>query len=191
MIYTLPDSIEIGGTKYEIRTDFRVILDIIEMLSDRDLNDQEKAELMLSIFCFNPDWTEIPSDYIQEALDKCKWFIDCGEETPDTKSPQLVSWSQDFPRIAAPINRVVGYDIRGVKYNEETNTGGFHWWSFVSAYMEIGDCFFAQIVGIRQKKAKGMKMDKSDREFYRQNRHLIDIKTQYTTEEEQLLKEWT
>ena len=34
MEYGLPKSVEIGGTKFEIRYDFRVILEIFEALND-------------------------------------------------------------------------------------------------------------------------------------------------------------
>ena len=65
-----------------------------------------------------------------------------------------------------------------------------HWWSFLSAYMGIGDCLFAQVVAIRDKKARGKKLDKADREFYRRNQDIIDIKKPLTEAEREILKEW-
>ena len=56
--------------------------------------------------------------------------------------------------------------------------------------MEIGDCTFAQIVRIRSLRAKGKKLDKADQEWYKQNRHLVDIKQTYTESENEILKEW-
>lgn len=44
MNWGLPTSVEIGGESYEIRTDFRVILDIFVMLSDPDLSGTDRAE---------------------------------------------------------------------------------------------------------------------------------------------------
>lgn len=191
MTYTLPTSVNVGGIDYEIRTDFRAILDILEAVEDPDLSEQEKAAIMLDIFYFSPDCTEIPTDYIQEAIDKCAWFIDCGEESPnDKKKPKIMDWEQDFPYITAPINKIVGCDIRGIPYDPETNQGGLHWWTFMSAYYEIGDCTFAQIVRIRSAKAKGRKLDKSDLEWYRQNRHLVDFKKTYSEVDQDILKQW-
>ena len=57
--------------------------------------------------------------------------------------------------------------------------------------MEIGDCLFAQIIRIREKRALGKPLDKADKEFYRKNRDIIDLKTQYTDTEQELLKAWT
>ena len=73
----------------------------------------------------------------------------------------------------------------------KTNTGGVHWWTFLAAYMEIGDCLFAQIVRIREKRLKGKKLSKEDQYFYRKNREIVDIKTHYTSVENDLVKAWT
>lgn len=188
MRYGLPKSVEIGGEEFAIRYDFRVILDIFEAMNDPELNDQERALAVLQMFYV--DWEQL-TDY-DAAIKECIRFINGGQEEPSgKKAPNLVSWEQDFPYIVAPINRVIGQEIRSVEYDLKTNTGGLHWWTFLSAYYEIGDCLFAQIVRIREKKAKGKALDKSDREFYRKNRALIDIKTYYTEAEDDLVKMWT
>lgn len=188
MIYALPKSVVIGGRDFPIRYDYRVILDIFEAMNDPELTDQERALAVLQMFYVDFDAVE---DY-EAAIRECFWFINGGKyEDSSKKKPRLVAWEQDFPYIAAPINRVLGYEIRAVEYDPETNTGGLHWWTFLSAYMEIGDCLFAQVVGIRSKKARGKKLDASDQEFYRRNRDLVDIKARYTEAEEELLKQWT
>ena len=50
MIYGLPTSVEVCGTAYEINSDFRVVLDIFEVLNDPDLLDQEKGFFTLGFF---------------------------------------------------------------------------------------------------------------------------------------------
>ena len=92
-----------------------------------------------------------------------------------------MDWEQDFEYIIAPINRVSGHDIRTDDY--------LHWWTFISYYYEIGDCLFAQIVRIRKALKKG-KLDKVDREWYRENRDLVDFKQRFTDAEEELLNLW-
>ena len=178
MIYELPTSVEINGTEYEIRSDYRPILDICLALDDRELSDQDKAIVVLSVFY--PDFENMPSDDYEEAIKMCFWFINCGNEGQNKKSPKLMDWEKDFQHIVAPINRVAGKEIRSVDY--------LHWWTFISYYYEIGDCLFAQIVRIREKKAKGKPLDKSDREFYRRNRDLVDIRTKYTEAENKLVE---
>lgn len=66
-----------------------------------------------------------------------------------------------------------------------------HFWTFQSAFMEIGDCTFAQVVSIRDKIAKGKKLDKSDREFHNRNKHLVDFKNKYSSTEKDLIASLT
>lgn len=189
MNYDLPKTMEIGGVEYSIRYDFRAILDILEAFEDVDLRDQDK--LIVAMDIFYPNLLDIPNEHYKEALEKCMEFINGGEtHEQDQKVPRIMSWSQDFSLIIGPINRVVGADVRGIPYDAQNNTGGFHWWSFLSAYMEIGDCLFAQVVSIRNKLAKGKKLDKPDRDFYKKNRKLIDLKKTYSQEENKVLDQW-
>ena len=182
MIYNLPFALEIHGKEYEIRSDYRAILDICIAIGYPELSNEEKTLVALDIFY--PQFDAMPPEHYQKAIDKCFWFINCGaEDTGNRKAPKLVDWEMDFPYIVAPINRVCGQEIRAVEY--------MHWWSFVSYYYEIGgDCVFAQIVHIRDKLARGKPLDKAERKWYRQNRSLVDFKKKYTEEEKALLKEW-
>lgn len=50
MRYDLPVSVEVNGTEYKIRSDYRDILTIIEAISDKDFTEADKAEAMLDIF---------------------------------------------------------------------------------------------------------------------------------------------
>lgn len=188
MNYDLPKTLNICGTEYNIRYDYRCILEICAAMEDPELDKQDKAIVALVIFY--PDFEDMPQEHYQEAVNKCFWFISGGEEDKGKKGPKLVSWDQDIKYIIAPVNKVLGQEIRAIQYDAKTNTGGLHWWTFLSAYMEIGDCVFAQIVRIRNLKAKGKKLDKADQEWYMQNRHLVDIKQTFTEAENEILKEW-
>ena len=42
--------------------------------------------------------------------------------------------------------------------------------------MEIGDCTFANVVSIRNKLSKGIKLEKSEQEFYKENRKMVDLR---------------
>ena len=53
-----------------------------------------------------------------------------------------------------------------------------HWWTFLGYYMEIGECTLATIVSIRDKKRRGKKLEKWEQEYYRNNKKLIDLKTE-------------
>ena len=180
-VYELPTSLTICATNYKIRSDYRAVLDICSALNDPELDDQEKTSVLMEIFY--PDFSEMPTGHYQEAVKRCLWFIAGGApETDRKKQPRLLDWEQDFQYMVAPVNRVLGTEIRATEY--------LHWWTFLSAYMEIGECLFSQIVRIREKKATGKRLDKADREWYQKNRHLVDFKTTYTEQESDTLKKW-
>ena len=150
--------------------------------AELDGYDAALTKALAALDIFYPDFLTIPGEQLREAAEKMLWFINCGDEGGNRKRPKLMDWEQDFQYIAAPINRVVGQEIRAMPY--------LHWWTFISAYYEIGDCFFAQIVRIRSLRAKGKRLEKADQEFYRENKRLVDIKEKYSEAENTLLQEW-
>lgn len=182
MIYDLPTSLPVCGVEYEIRSDFRAVLDIIIALNDAELNDNEK--MYAALYILYPEFEDMPSEHCREALRQCFWFINGGkDDAQEQRKPvKLMDWEQDFQYLVSPINRVLGREIRAEKY--------LHWWSFLAAYMEIGECTFAQIVHIRNMKARGKRLSKQDQEWYAQNRSLVDMKINYTAAEKDLLKKW-
>lgn len=180
MMYDLPTGVDVCGTQYEIRSDFRAALDLCAVLSDSGLSDIEKGYTVCDIFY--PAFAEMPPEHYEEAVKRCFWFIGGGDAEQSRAAPKLMNWEQDFKYIVAPVNRVLGEEVRAVQY--------LHWWTFIAAYYEIGDCTFAQIMRIRTQLAKGKTLDKSDREWYRQNRHLVDLQTNYSDAEQQLLSQW-
>lgn len=184
-MFDLPKSVTICGKEHPIRYDFRSILDILCAVNDPELTDEEKTVVSLSIFY--PDIERIED--LEEAVKQLLLFINGGEEDVSrSNDPQLVDWEKDAPRIIPAVNKVLGYETRAVEYDRENNTGGVHWYTFLGAYMEIGDCLFAQVVRIRNKIMRHKKFEKDEREWYRKNRNLVDIKTRLTSDEERFLE---
>ena len=56
-------------------------------------------------------------------------------------------------------------------------------------YMEIGESTFSNVINIRQKKSKGKKLEDYEREYYRENRKLIDLTPKMTEEEKQEMQD--
>ena len=57
-------------------------------------------------------------------------------------------------------------------------------------HYEIGDCTFAQIVRIRDLRARGKPLDKTDQDWYNRNRRLVDFKRKYTEQDEEKFSKW-
>lgn len=187
-VWSFPTSLNIGGVEYEIRTDYRVVLDLLMALNDPELSDSDnkmssymQSRVILEIMF--PDCDNIPQDHIQEALDKVAEFIDMGIGD-DSKKPKTMDWEQDAPIIIPAINKVLNKEIRAEKY--------MHWWTFLGAYMEIGEGLFSNIIHIRQKKAKGKKLEKWEQDFYKENKSLIDFqhKEKRSNEEKEMLRDY-
>lgn len=172
--WELPTSIEVGGIEWKIRSDFRAILDILKYFSDPEYEDVQ-WEICLDILF--EDFKNMPPSLYQEAAAETIDFIDMGIKDDGIKKPHTMDWEQDAVVIIPSVNRVIGQEVRSLGY--------MHWWTFLGAYMEIGESLFSQIISIRQKKLKGKKLEKWEQEFYRENKEMVDLKKKHTEEEKQ------
>jgi len=191
--WELPTSIIISEKEYEIRTDYRAVIDVLRALNDTDelfeawMNESERnyvqVETMMVIMV--PDYEQIPIEHWSEASKAISDFIDCGmREDKKKPKPQLMDWEQDAQILLPAINKNAKVDVRSLEY--------LHWWTFLGYYMEIGECLFGQVVSIRDKKKRGKKLEKWEREFYRDNKAMIDLnvkKIERPDEEKQELHE--
>lgn len=179
MIYDLPKQLVVDGEPLDIRSDFRTALDIITALSDPNLSDREKEQVFLKILYVEP--YKILNRI--EALEKGMWFLSGGEDDgPDSKSkPQLMDWEQDFRLIVSPVNRVLGYECRERDY--------LHWWTFLGAYMEIGECTFSTVCRIRAKQVKHQKLEKYEKDYLRDNYDIIHLKKRLSDDDKAIIDE--
>ena len=180
MMWDLPIAVEINGKSHPIRNkcDYKVVLDVICALNDNELTDEEKVKCAL--FIFYEDISAIED--FDTAIKEMFCVINGGEENEESQEqkPQLMDWEHDFPQLAPPISRVLGYDVR-------TPNKYTHWYSFLGAYMEIGECTFSTIVSIRSKRAKGKKLDKWEEEYIREHRKMVELPRKLTAEEQEFL----
>ena len=186
--WEFPTSLNVGGIDYEIRTDYRAVLDVLAALNDEELIDEDEkvtaymqSRVMLEIMF--PQYDIIPQEHIEEALIKVVEFIDMGI-ADERKRPKTMDWEQDAPILIPAINKVLNREIRAEKY--------MHWWTFMGAYMEIGESLFSNVVHIRQKKASGKKLEKWEQDFYKDNKSLIDFKQKNnrSDKEKELLRDY-
>ena len=173
-VYDLPTALEVGGKELAIRSDYRAVLDICTALSDPELNERDRAAVLLMILY--EDY-RAAAEHAEEAISKALWFIGCGDGSDgQTKKPKLMDWEQDFPILVGAVNRVAGTEIRALPY--------LHWWTFIAYYMEIGDCTFAQVVSIRNKQKRHKKLEDWEKEYYKENKSIIDMKSSHVSQTE-------
>lgn len=173
--FSLPKHVTVNGVRYSLNTDYRTVLTVFSAFDDPDLSDMAKSIVFRKLLF--PEYMEIPAEHWPECERQAMEFLNVGMEDDGKPKPRLVDWDKDFSLIAAAINSKIGRDIRG----EE-----MHWHTFWSLYMEIGESTFANILDIRQKKAKKKKLEKHEKEFYQENKNLIDIKKKESKQEKEI-----
>ena len=178
-IWECPTSVIVNGHEYPIRTDYRVVIDLLTALNDPECRDEDETvnnyiQTSLILQIMFPE--KVAADDIPEALKAIKDFIDMGMEGNDERQkPRLMDWEQDAGLIIPAVNRVMGKEIRAEKY--------IHWWTFLAAYMEIGECSFSNILHLRIKKSKGKKLEKWEQEYIAENKNLVLLGQKKTEEE--------
>lgn len=190
MIGQLPQTLEVCNKHYAIRSDFRDILKIISAYNDKDLSDQEKVFVCLRRIYKDLDAMPKDKDTYAEAFKAATEFMEC-RLSSDKPSPKVVNWEKDEQLIFPAINKVAGMEVRSVDY--------LHWWTFLGYFQAIDrDDLWGVVLTIRQKKAKGKKLEKHEKEFLAANRELcsMEFKSERQTPEDamqaiynQLLKE--
>ena len=177
MIWELPTTLTVKDTEYKIRTDFRDVLKILMAFEDPELEPAEKEYVCLYILY--EDFEQIPREDYVAAYKAAISFIDNGIEG-DKGGPRTMDWEQDAKILFPAVNHAAGCEVRSLPY--------LHWHTFTGYFMEIKDSVYANVLNLRQKKAKGKKLEKHEREFWQSNRKICEIQ-QKLTEEEKAEKE--
>ncbi len=160
--YTLPETLEAGGQTLAIRNrgDWRVIIDAMIALNDLELKENERAYAALSIFyAEDPGKLKDPEAAFKAMSEFMSGDSQEAENAP--KRPKLIDWETDGALVVSGVNKVLGQEIRALPY--------MHWWTFIAAYMGIGEGALSTVVSIRDKLARGKKLDKTDKDFRRDN----------------------
>lgn len=170
MIFDLPHSVSFGGREWEISTDYRDVLTVLMAFEDPDLTDGEKAYVCL--YNMYPDFEKIPEILMQDAYNAAIQFIDHGG---GSDGPRTMDWEQDANMIFPAVNSVAGCEVRALEY--------LHWWTFLGYFMEIKESTAATVFSLRQKKARGKKLEKWEQEYWNQNLKICKLKPKLTEEE--------
>ncbi len=180
MLGMLPQTLNINGRAYKIRSDYRDILQIIAAFGDKELSDEEKAYVCLKRLFVAME--SIPKSDYQDAYEAAVTFIEC--HISDRKpSPKVVNWEKDEQLIFPAINKVAGMEVRAVPY--------MHWWTFLGYFQSIDrEDIWGFILTIRQKRAKGKKLEKYEKDFLNANRDIceVEFREEKVTTEDSLAK---
>lgn len=169
--WELPTCAVFDGKSYDFHCDFRDILDIFTYFSDPDIPLFLQWKIALALFYKEP----IPQACEAQAMQYLADFINGGKPEVQGKSQGLLDWEQDCELIVADINKVAGQEIRALPF--------LHWWTFLSWFHAIGEGQLSTVISIRSKQAKGKKLESWEAEFYRENKHLVELPKRYSRQE--------
>lgn len=167
--YELPLAYIENGIEHKIRNscDYRVIFDVMDALDDVDLPMIDRLDCAL--FIFYEDYTKIKD--IEAATVYMYDVIRAGEAEQSSKPRKgaVIDWKKDFKMISPPVSRVLGYDVR-------TTEKITHWWTFLDAFAERGECLLSTVLSIRTKQQNGEKLEKWEQKFMRENYELVNVR---------------
>lgn len=168
-LWQLPVQKELGGRVYDLHADYREILDIFACLEDPDLPEQVRWLVALELFYGQ----QVPTEDRQEAMEYLAYFLSCGQE--GKPGPRLLDWQQDADAIIAGVNQAAGQEVRALPF--------VHWWTFLSWFHAIGEGQLSTLVSIRDRLRRGKKLEPWQKEFYRENKHRVELKKRYSQQE--------
>lgn len=169
----LPKKIKIENEIYDINYDYRSIINILLAFEDQELTYEEKIIIMLHNLYKKP----IPTQNMEEAIEKAIKFIDCGKiNNSKNEAKRIYSFNKDANYIFTGINATHHIDIE--KEND------LHWWKFVSLFMDMSsDCMFGELMYYRKRKMEG-KLTKDEQKKYNEIKDLVELEPVHIQSEE-------
>ena len=190
-MYELPTTVTVNDKVYTIRNrgDYRMVLDCFQILNDVGLDESERIMACLLVFCedFNTleDVLSVNDKDLRPLIDEIFLFFNCGQKDNPASSTNFktIDWEQDAQLISSAVNKVAGKEIRAEQY--------LHWWTFMGYFNAVGESSLATVVGIRNKIAKGKKLEKYELAFKTDNPQYFnwDMRTLKQKEDDELLNQ--
>lgn len=156
----LPESLQVGGTEYPIRTDFRAVLKY-----DRCIHMEDEVRGLIE--ALSALYIEVPPD-IENAVAAANWFIQCGKSEEKRHSPsnrvmgvngkKSFDFEVDDIRLWTAVKARYGIDLLRVK--------NLHWWIFRGMVDDIGeDTVLARVMYYRTVDTNAEDLPRKRKEF--------------------------
>lgn len=163
---------------FPINTDFRVGVQIHQLINDASIDERERAiELQELLF---PGVIPCEENDIIEAV---QWYVN--------------GWNTDREPEKKDNVRVIDFDVDQwrlysaflAQYHIDLHIADLHWWEFMGLLVNLEECSFTRICAIRRKKIHS-KMGKEEKEALKEAKKIysldeIEIKTEKEKQVEQ------
>lgn len=140
---------------YLIRTDYRIGIQISQVLADEELEWYEQLDTAFHLL-YGEGMP--PADTAMSGL---QWFLNGGqlqnggESSRDGDGIDYFSFDYDAARLYSAFRRTYGVELDRIT---------LHWFRFLSMFGDLGDCALTQIIDFRT--ADLAKMDKETKKIY-------------------------
>ena len=176
----LPTSVLINGVEYTIRSNFRTMIRLEELLQDPDVDEQDRVWLALRLF-----YHEIPEN-MEKAVEQLLWFYRCDKQEnlyqkkarkrKVKRTDRIYDFQYDDDYIYAAFMSQYHLDLHEVEY--------LHWWKFRAMFNSLNDD--TQFVKIMEYRAVELdKVPKEKRAFYKRMKQLYALPLSQSEEERQ------
>lgn len=110
----LPDCLYVDGIKYDIYTNFHVVLAVLRALGDQNLDSHDRRKIAAGLLFFG----KIPSgDWLTPFRD----FVGCGQPDGESSDVRDFDYEQDAMELYSAFWQLYGIDLFETK---------LHWWKF-------------------------------------------------------------
>lgn len=176
----LPTKVKIGGKFYTINSDFRTSILFELLMQDDDIEDELKIPQALKLY-----FPKIPPiKYIEETINAIMWFYGCGDEKEklnkhiknSTDLEQAYSFEYDNTYIYDAFMSQYKIDLSTIKH--------LHWWKFRALFEGLTEeNMIVKIINYRTMDLS--KMDKSEKEFYKEKKEFFKLPKKINKEDEE------
>ena len=179
LIDLLPSSVEIEGTEYEIRSDFRTSVLFSILMEDKEVPDSIKYEQALDLY-----YPVIPKNK-DEAIEKIIWFYSLGKEEQEVnsttgKNKKVFDYEEDAIYIYSAFMSDYRIDLQDIEY--------LHWWKFKSLLEGLKDTNrLNEIIKYRSVDVNKIK-DKEEKKFYKKMQRIYKLDNKASKEDIEELK---
>lgn len=160
---------------YLIRTDFRIGIQISQVITDVNLHDNEKIAVSADLLFGSG------KPCAEKIFKGIKWFMACGSSKDSNESSEVecFNFEQDNRIIYTAFKARYGIDLAHVK---------LHWFEFTSMLGDLGDCALTDIIKIRL--ADTSKMSGEQRNEYLRLKQKYAIKPQLSDDEKSSIEKF-
>lgn len=148
---------------YSVNTDFRIGIQLMQIVQDKELAEREKTPLMLELL-----FPGIAPSDPNELTECVQWFLGgwyLDKQAKKKETARAFDFDVDQWRIYAAFRS---------QYNIDLNTVDLHFWEFMGLLTSLEECAFTRISNLRTQKIDP-KMSKEEKQALKEAKRIYQL----------------